>query len=144
MLGCAHAANVHDPAHEGSMRAIASSSHAGGASSTHVASSSRVVEQQEEEETEDEEEEEEEDAEEEDAEEEEEEDAEEYDDNVGPQPTQPSQGKRVSHPHQDVLSPSPFQKPVPRRRTKKPIETARRETTTVPLRGAGGSNHSCW
>ncbi|XP_044388032.1 histone H3.v1-like [Triticum aestivum] len=118
MLGCAHAANVHDPAHEGSMRAIASSSHAGGASSTHVASSSRVVEQQEEEETEDGEEEEEEDAEEEDAEEEEEEDAEEYDDNDGPQPTQPSQGKRVSHPHQDILSPSPFQKPVPRRRTK--------------------------
>ena len=108
MLGCAHAANVHDPAHEGSMRAIASSSHAGGASSTHVASSSHVVEQQEEEEAEDEE---------------EEEDAEEYDDNDGPQPTQPSQGKRVSHPHQDILSPSPFQKPVPRRRTKKPDET---------------------
>ena len=118
MLGCAHAANVHDPAHEGSMRAIASSSHANGASSTHVASSSRVVEQQEEEETEDDKEEEEEDAE-----EEEEEDAEEYDDNDGPQPTQPSQGKRVSHPHQDILSPSPFQKPVPRRRTKKPDET---------------------
>ena len=118
MLGCAHAANVHDPAHEGAMRAIASSSHAGGASSTHVASSSRVVEQQEEEETEDDEEEEEEDAE-----EEEEEDAEEYDDNDGPQPTQPSQGKRVSHPHQDILSPSPFQKPVPRHGTKKPDKT---------------------
>ena len=116
MLGCAASVDVHVPPPGGSTRALASSSHTGGGSSSHAASSSRLVNETEEEEEVDEEEE---------GEEGEEEggddgegDEEEYDDDDGPQPTQPTQAKRVSHPHQDVLSPSPFQKPVPRRSSK--------------------------
>ena len=120
MLGCAASVDVHVPPPGGSTRALASSSHTGGGSSSHVASSSRLVNETEEEEEVDEEEEEEEGEEE--GGDDEEGDEEEYDDDDGPQPTQPTQAKRVSHPHQDALSPSPFQKPVPHHRSKKPDE----------------------
>ena len=121
MLRCAASIDMHVPPPGGSTRALASSSHTGGGSSSHAASSSRLVHETEEEEDEEEEEEggEEEGG---DGEEDDEGDEEEYDDDDGPPPTQPTQAKRVSHPHQDVLSPSPFQKPVPHRRSKKPDE----------------------
>nr|XP_020197435.1 uncharacterized protein LOC109783247 [Aegilops tauschii subsp. strangulata] len=112
MLGCAASVDVHVPPPGGSTRALASSSHTSEGSSSHAASPSRLVNDTEEEEEVDEEE----------GGDDEEGDEEEYDDDDGPQPTQPTQAKRVSHPHQDVLSPSAFQKPVPRRCSKKPDE----------------------
>ena len=89
MLGCAVSVDVHVPPPGGSTRALASSSHTSEGSSSHAASPSRLVNDTEEEEEVDEEE----------GGDDEEGDEEEYDDDDGPQPTQPTQAKRVSHPH---------------------------------------------
>ena len=129
MLGCAASVDVHVPPPGGSTRALASSSHTGGGSSSHVASSSRLVNETEEEEEVDEEE----------GGDDEEGDEEEYDDDDEPPPTQATLEKRVSHPHEDVLSPSPFQKERPRCRPNKPDEgRSKKNEERAAKRGMGG------
>jgi hypothetical protein len=129
LLGCAgsaEASQVYDPA--ATRGDIPSSSHA--------ASSSRLVDEEDEDEEEEEEEEEAtHEEEEEEAYHEEEEDEsngeEEYDEDYGPPPTQSSQPsqlpkKRNPKPKTNVLSPEPFQRPIPRRaRNKQPQEQPR-------------------
>jgi hypothetical protein len=121
LLGCAGAGSVE------AYQPVATQGHIG--SSSHVPSSSRLVEEEEEEEEATHEEEEEE------AYHEEEEDEsngeEEYDEDYGPPPTQSSQPsqlpkKRNPKPKTNVLSPEPFQRPIPRRaRNKQPQEQPR-------------------
>ena len=86
-------------------------------SSSHAPSSSRLVEEEEEEATHEEGEEE----------EDESNGEEEYDEDYGPPPTQTSQAsqlpKKTNPKKKDLLSPDPFQRPVPRRPKKNTEET---------------------
>ena len=95
-------------------------------SSSHAPSSSRLVGEEEEEEEEEEYEEEEATHEEEEEEEDESNEEEEYDEDYGPPPTQTSQAsqlpKKRNTKKKDLLSPDPFQRPVPRRPKKKTEE----------------------
>ena len=103
LLGCAGAGSVeayHPAATQGHI-----------ASSSHVPSSSRLVEEEEEEEATHEEKEE----------EDESNGEEEYDEDYGPPATQTSQASQLPK-KKDLLSPDPFQRPVPRRPKKKTEE----------------------
>ena len=117
LLGCARAGSVE------AYHPAATQGHIG--SSSHVPSSSRLVEEEEEEEEEATHEEEEEEAYHEEEEDESNEE-EEYDEDYGPPPTQssqPSQLLKRNPKKKDLLSPDPFQRPVPRRPKKKTEET---------------------
>ena len=119
LLGCAGAGSVEAYQRVATQGLIGSSSHA--------PSSSRLVGEEEEEEEEDEEEEATHEEEEEEAYHEEEEDEsngeEEYDEDYRPPPTQPSQLPKRNPKKKDLLSPDPFQRPVPRRSKKNTEET---------------------
>ena len=109
LLGCAGAGSVE------AYQPVATQGHIG--SSSHAPSSSRLVEEEEEEEEATHEEMEEED---------ESNGEEEYDEDYGPPPTQtsqPSQLPKRNPKKKDLLSPDPFQRPVPRRPKKKTEET---------------------
>ena len=106
LLGCAGAGSVE------AYQPVATQGHI--ASSSHAPSSSRLVEEEEEEATHEE------------REEEDESNKEEYDEDYGPPPTQtsqPSQLPKRNPKKKDLLSPDPFQRPVPRRPKKKTEET---------------------
>ena len=108
LLGCAGAGSVE------AYQPVATQGHI--ASSSHAPSSSRLVEEEEEEEATHEEMEE----------EDESNGEEEYDEDYGPPPTQTSQASQLPKRNpkkKDLLSPDPFQRPVPRRPKKKTEET---------------------
>jgi len=113
LLGCAGAGSVEAYQPVATQGLIGSSSHA--------PSSSRLVGEEEEEEDEDEEA-----THEEEEEEDESNGEEEYDEDYGPPPTQTSQASQLPKRNpkkKDLLSPDPFQRPVPRRPKKKTEET---------------------
>mgnify|MGYP007071359960 CR=1 FL=1 len=113
LLGCAGAGSVEAYQPVATQGIIGSSSHA--------PSSSRLVGEEEEEEDEDEEA-----THEEEEEEDESNGEEEYDEDYGPPPTQTSQASQLPKRNpkkKDLLSPDPFQRPVPRRPKKKTEET---------------------
>ena len=112
LLGCAGAGSVE------AYRPVATQGHIG--SSSHVPSSSRLAEEEEEGDEEEEE------ATHEEGEEDESNGEEEYDEDYGPPPTQTSQASQLPKRNpkkKDLLSPDPFQRPVPRRPKKKTEET---------------------
>ena len=107
LLGCAGAGSAE------AYQPVATQGHI--ASSSHAPSSSRLVEEEEEEATHEEREE-----------EDESNGEEEYDEDYGPPPTKTSQASQLPKRNpkkKDLLSPDPFQRPVPRRPKKKTEET---------------------